>query len=793
MNIPGMRGGAATLFYPIWHLEVENLLVLKNNRGTEENRIRHMDYGVQLSKLFYQRLQRNEDITLFSPDVADGELYKLFFEDSDKFDELYLKLEQDDSIRKKTVRAQTLFLSLATERSQTGRIYIQNVDNTTNQGVFLPELAPVRQSNLCVAPETQILTDLGYVTIADLEGQKVNVWNGLEFSPTTVERTGINQPLIKVTTDSGHEIECTPYHKFYTKNTYHGKPKEVRAKDLVPGDKLIKFEDLPVIEGDKELLHAYDNGMYSGDGTFVPSGAHQRIYLYGDKKGLEDYLTAPYYQRYEQPEHDRVYMHTKGLREKYWVPSARYTIQSRLDWLAGYLDADGSVYRNGSNEQLVAASIEFSFLQEVQLMLQTLGVNSKVTKTKGTAGMRKLPKNDGTGELEEYLCKQQWRLIIPSMQSYKLLTLGLKLHRLDIKKRRPARDATRFVVITEVVDEGRKDDTYCFTEAKRNLGTFNGLLTGQCLEITLPTAPMGTPEEEIALCTLMAFNVGLVNTYEEMQKLAHIGVRALDNLLDYQSYPLKAAERNKLRRTLGAGVINVANYLAQNKAKYTDPEAKQLIHELMEMFQYSLIKASVDLAKEKGACELFHHTKYSKGLLPVDNYKKTVDSLVDPNYLLDWEALREEVLEHGMRNSTLSALMPSETSSQISNSTNGIEPPRALVIPKKSKDGVYRQIVPNVKELGEYYTTSWDVGLNQGYLELVAIMQKFVDQAISANTNYVPEHFESGKVPASVILRDIMKAYSMGVKTLYYHNTKDTGDDDSTVEEDDCESGACKI
>lgn len=459
-----LRGGAGTLFYPIWHLEAENLLVLKNNRGTEDNRIRQMDYGVQISKLFYTRLQKKQNITLFSPDVANGELYKLFFENEQKFTELYEKLEQDPTVRKKEVPAIQLFLSLATERSQTGRIYIHNVDNTYQQGVFKPEVAPVRQSNLCV-------------------------------------------------------------------------------------------------------------------------------------------------------------------------------------------------------------------------------------------------------------------------------------------------------------------------------------------EVLLPTSPMGEPDEEIALCTLAAINVGLVNTYPRMQRVASIIVQALDALLDYQDYPVSAALKNKLRRTLGVGIINYANFLAQNEVKYTDSKAKKLTHELMEIFQYSLLKASNELAKEEGACELFSHTKYAEGLLPIDNYKKSVDKLVDPNYVMDWETLRENIKKYGLRNSTLSALMPSETSSQISNSTNGIEPPRSLVTAKKSKDGIYRQVVPNVENLKDHYTLAWDKGVTDGYLQLVGIMQKFVDQSISANTYYDPKQFQNGKVTTSKILKDLLLAYSYGIKTLYYHNTLDKEDDDSVLENNSggCDSGGCVI
>lgn len=457
-----MRGGAATLFYPMWHLEVENLLVLKNNRGTDDNRLRTLDYGIQISKLFYTRLVSGGNITLFSPDVANGELYKLFFENEEKFTNLYEQLEQDVSIRKKTIPAMDLFLSLATERAQTARIYIQNVDNCTNQGVFIPEVAPVRQSNLC-------------------------------------------------------------------------------------------------------------------------------------------------------------------------------------------------------------------------------------------------------------------------------------------------------------------------------------------MEILLPTEPMGTPNEEISLCTLAAVNLGLVETHEQFLKASRVLVRALDNLLDYQDYAVKAAEKNKQRRTLGVGVINFAYALAKRGLRYADTGAKEYTHQTFETLQYSLLKASNELAVEKGNCELFHHTKYSKGLMPVDNYNKNVDALVAPVYTHDWAQLSEDIMEYGLRNSTLTALMPSETSSQISNATNGIEPPRSPITTKGSKDGVYRQVVPEVETLMYFYDYAWDMKDNRGYIDLVAIMQKFVDMSISANTYYKPSNYTNAKVPAQAILADLIYSYKYGVKTWYYHNTYDGGNADGNLEEEDCESGACKI
>lgn len=463
----GVRGGAATLFYPLWHLEVESLLVLKNNRGVEDNRVRHLDYGVQFNKLMYQRLLKDDYISLFSPSDVPG-LYDAFFADQDEFERLYVKYEADESIRKKRIKAMELFGLFMQERASTGRIYLQNVDHCNTHSPFNPSVAPIRQSNLC-------------------------------------------------------------------------------------------------------------------------------------------------------------------------------------------------------------------------------------------------------------------------------------------------------------------------------------------LEIALPTKPLNDvndPDGEIALCTLSAFNLGALESLDELEGIADLAVRALDSLLTYQNYPISAAENSSLnRRTLGIGVINFAYYLAKNGVKYSDGSANGLTHKTFEAIQYYLMKASMGLAKELGACPKFNETTYAQGILPIDTYKKDLDKICDESLHLDWEGLRADIKQHGMRNSTLSALMPSETSSQVSNATNGIEPPRGFISIKQSKDGILKQVVPDYEALKDNYELLWDIPNNKGYLQLVAIMQKFVDQTISANTNYDPSKFESNKVPMKQLIADLLLAYKLGVKTLYYHNTRDGATDAQAdkAQEDDCAGGACKI
>ena len=447
----GIRGGSATVHFPIWHQEIEDILVLKNNKGTEDNRVRKLDYSIQISKLFYERFIRDESVSLFSPHDVPG-LYDAF--GTDKFDELYGKYEADPSIPRKTIGGQELILDLLKERSETGRIYIMNIDHCNTHSSFKDK---VEMSNLCQ-------------------------------------------------------------------------------------------------------------------------------------------------------------------------------------------------------------------------------------------------------------------------------------------------------------------------------------------EITLPTYPLQHIDDltgEIALCILSAINVGKINKLDDLEDLCDLAVRGLEELIDYQDYPVKAAEiATKARRSLGVGFIGLAHYLAKLEAPYDSQEAWDAVHSLSEAFQFYLLKASNTLAKEKGHCEYFGRTKYSDGILPIDTYKKDVDEISNVPLNYDWEGLRKSILEAGLRHSTLSAQMPSESSSVVSNATNGIEPPRAFLSAKKSKKGVLKQIVPSYSTLKNHYTLLWEMGSNKGYINVVAVMQKFFDQAISGNWSYNLEDYPDREVPTSVIANDFLTTYKYGWKTSYYHNTYDSKHDGSDDEKE---------
>lgn len=482
----------------------------------------------------------------------------------------------------------------------TGRGYFFFPDkvNRKRPEAYVKNNLSVLASNLCVAPETLILTDLGHAPIASLEDEFVNIWNGQQWSEVQIKKTGSNQKLLKVNTDSGYSLECTEYHKWYILDGY-GKPcRQVRTIDLKPGDKLIKF-DLPVVEGCEELERAYDNGFYSGDGCFYKG--KQIIYLYHEKRKLQPLFENVRWNLQESQ--NRLVGYTYGLKEKFFVPINGYSVESRLNWLAGFLDADGCVYRNGTNEQLTASSINLVFLQEIQMMLQTLGVSAKITQFTEEC-VKQLPLNDGSGESGGFLCQKAWRLLITSCDTQKLLELGLNTHRLQVEKRTPQRDAKRHVIVTEVIDEGRVDDTYCFTEHKRGMGMFNGILTGQCSEITLHSN-----KEHSFTCVLSSMNLAKYAEWKDTDAVftATVFLDCVASEFIERSqgiHGLKKARAFTIKgRALGLGVCGFATYLQENMIPFESFEAHNWNNLVFKQIEEQSKAASVWLAEVFGEPE----------------------------------------------------------------------------------------------------------------------------------------------------------------------------------------------
>lgn len=523
----------------------------------------------------------------------------------------------------------------------------------------------VKAAQLCVAPETLILTDKGYKEIASLEGQKVNVWNGKEWSEVDVKKTGKDQKIIKIVTKDGYELECTPYHKFYKSvRNSSGKTKvfEVEAKDLRHGDKLIKF-DLPVIESGLDLDNAYENGFFSGDGCEYKGT--QIIYLYGEKRRLGDRFNRELFGSWNiQENQDREVLICRDnlLKRKFFVPGCEYTLESRLKWFAGLLDSDGTVVMNGKTQGYQVGSVNKAFLQQVQLMLQEMGVQAKVTKNV-SAGYRQLPLNDGSGEKGDFYCQEAFRLLIGNHSLAKLKHLGLETYRLVTTDHEPNRECSHFIKVKEVIDEGRISDTYCFTEPKRHMGMFNGLLTGQCNEITLHSGPDYT-----YTCVLASMNADLYDEWNGtdavfvatvyLDCVAQEFIERAKNIHGLE----KAVEFTRKSRALGLGVCGLTSLYQRKMIAFESVEAYLLN---IELFRY--IRAEAEKATAWSA-EQWGEPEWCKG--------------------------------YGRANSHLLAVAPTKSTALIMGGiSEGINPDTALVYTQRSAGGEVDRVNPHLLRL----------------------------------------------------------------------------------------------
>lgn len=797
-NLQNGRGGAETQSSDAIDPEIEEILMLKNPMTPSARQVRGLDYSFCFTKLFVEKAAKSEDWHLFSLQEC-PDLYDAVSKTDDTFEKLYNKYVESGTYRK-VVNARELLRKALGEAVGVGRIYQTNLYEMNKHTPFKED---IKLSNLCVAPETQILTKNGYEVISELEGENVEVWNGKEWSETTIVKTGENQPLLTVKTSSNQELTCTPYHKWYVQTNYsRGSIVEKRTHELKVGDKLIKF-DLPIVHGDDELEFAYTNGFYSGDGCCFKG--QQMTYLYHEKRKLLDRIEDM--QRiYKDDKQSRIIVTHKGnLKDKYFVPNFNYSIDSKLKWLAGILDSDGTVARNGTNESLQIGSSHIEFLRQIQLMLQTLGVTSKINNM-SDAGYRKMPLNNGTGENGDFYCQEAWRLLISSSGLFKLSQLGLETHRLQWDKRLPQRNAEQFVTVKEIVDNGRYDDTYCVNEPKRHMVMFNGVLTGNCQEISLPTHHYKSVDEmyiykhlkdgnlnsevrdyfealndnvegEVAVCSLAGINVGKfkhkIGTPEWDAEYAEAAWVALDMIytgITESEYPLPHIEYTaKKRMSAGVGIVDLAHLLAKYKVSYDSQDGRDLIHKVAESHYWHLLNASLKLSKEFGNAEWMDKTRWVDGWLPLDTYNKHVDEVVNVDSQYDWEALRKEVVENGGHAfSVLVAHMPAESSSIKSGSTNGVYPVRDLDLNKSNDTNTVKYVVPESDKLGKYYQNAYDISVSD-MAKVYGIIQKWTDQAISADQWFKAQG--SDKIKSSELLTGWFEWAYYGVKTRYYVNT----------------------
>lgn len=582
-----------------------------------------------------------------------------------------------------THRARHVFETMIETRAFTGEPFMLKVDLANRR---MPETQQkmglkIRGSNLCARGDTLILTDKGHVPIESVVGQKVNVWNGDQFSAVDILQTSERAELVKVTTNTGQFLECTPFHKFYVVTNYTGGYVEKRAHELRPGDKLVKFDALPVIEGDEVMGLAYQNGFFSGDGCEVMLGDKflgNRVYLYGEKRLLSDHF-RPYARAWGiQEDQDREYGYLDELLPKFTVPNTNYSIASRISWLEGLCDSDGTIARcEGKviSTTLQIASSEVGFLEEVLLMLQTLGVTSKVATMK-EAGIQMMPKNDGSGELAPYECRKCQRLLISGAGILALKKLGFTPKRLRLEDREPQRSAERFVKIVSVVNEGVVDKTYCFTEPLRGRGTFNGLLTGQCSEIVLPT-----DEQRTFVCCLSSLNLERFEDWKDTNIVQDL-IRFLDNVLESfiinaPTTLAKAKYSAERERALGLGTFGWHSLLQSKNIAFESGgfgSATQLNHQVFGLIKERCDEASKQLAVERGEAP--------------------------------------DMMGTGYRNSRRTAIAPNANSADIAGTSASIEPLYRNVFLKETRAGMVtlknRYLEAKLETLGINTKKTWD-------------------------------------------------------------------------------------
>jgi ribonucleoside-diphosphate reductase alpha chain len=815
-NRQGSRGGACTMYYSGFDPEVESITMTQNPRTAESKRIRTLNFAFTGNAFLADKASRKKKkdrlVFLFTEWSAPDLFAKFYSADLKGFIELYEKYEADESFEKTFVDARRLVVMAKTQSYEVGTLFFFNADEANRHTPFKD---PIRSSNLCVAPETLILTDRGHVPIISRAGQMTNVWNGEEYSPVLVQQTGQGQKLLHVYTNSGFELECTPYHKWYIFDGY-GKPyKEVRTEELRPGDKLCKLETA-VIQGYAELDKAYINGFYTGDGCLTQQG--QRIYLYNEKIALAEHFPGGG-DWFDGGVEMRAYKHYQDLKPKFFVPNPDFTVASRLAWLAGYLDADGCVQRNGDNESIVAASTDRNFLRNVQLMLQTLGVQSKVTLF-NNEGLRSMPANNGTGENKDFWCKTTWRLLITSNGLAQLIRLGFAPNRLVVTGAIPQRDASQFVQVEAVVDEGRYDDTFCFTEPKRHLGVFNGLLTGQCTEIMEPTFPYQNVADlfstedhgrgEVAMCSLGGIVPSNCKNDTEYRSAAYYSLKMIDKCIELSNYPLPhIGVTAKARMNAGVGLVGVAHYLAERGLKYDTTEGRNEIHRLGEKHAYFLIEASLKISKERGVAKWMHKTKWPEGWLPIDTYKRSVDAYVTVGLEQDWETLRAEIIANGgIGHSCLITHMPTESSSKAVGMPNSLLPIRGLNLLKTDGSNAVDWVAKDSDLLGDNYQIAYTIKKRDMFIAY-GLFQKFTDQGISADI--YEDRTVNKNIKTSTLIQDYVDMLRFGLKSQYYTNSNVTNAEapvsfipetpDEQVEfgtpaedfERGCASGACSL
>lgn len=821
----GRRKGSIAVYLEPWHADVLDFLELRLNQGDEEARCRDLFTAMWIPDLFMKRVEEGGNWSLFCPNVAKGlsDVYGL------EFEELYEKYE-NEGLATQTLPASEIWKAIIKSQTETGTPYMLYKD-TINRRSNQKNIGIIKSSNLCVAPETKILTKEGQKVISELKDQEIEVWNGEEFSPVVVKQTGENQKLLTVSTSNGLSLRCTPYHKFHILKNSHEKPpfdcKEIQiieAKDLKNGMCIIKH-DLPLIETNEEMEHPYTHGFFCADGTTQGNYSNEKrceykatnnglclrhqtrnkdyeedgtcqansysivkyVDLYHDKMKLIHYIEHETVNINEEQKRMRLRL-PFNLEDKYFVP-INYSIQTKLRWLEGFLDGDGCIIKHigGKGCSIQVCSTHYEFLINVSLLLQTLGVTSRISLSQEVR-TQKMPGG-------VYTCNKLWRMCIASGGVEILKTLGFNPKRLKLSEYTGNRSATHYVRIVSVEDKGDTDDTYCFNEPLKHRGIFNGILTGNCTEITEVSNTNETAVCNLASVALPKYlNMDTKEyDFDELHKVIKIMTKNLNKVIDKNFYPVDVAKNsNMTHRPIGLGVQGLADVFNLSGYAFDSPEARKLNCEIFETIYHAALEASCELSDVDGPYETFAGSPASLGYLHFDMCAGQAP--LSGRY--DWDAMRERV-KKGIRNSLLVAPMPTASTSQILGNNECFEPYTTNIYlrrtlagefvvvnkhlvrelqkrglwSKKMKDlmvragGSIQNITDIPDDIKQLYKTVWEIS-QKVIIDMARDRGFFVDQSQSMNL------FLESPTMAKISSMH-MYAWKSGLKTgMYYLRSK---------------------
>ena len=751
----GKRKGSFAFYLEPWHADVMDFLELRLNQGDEEMRCRDLFTAMWIPDLFMEKVENDEEWYLMCPQECPGlpDVY------GEAFNELYRMYAAQGRYKKK-VRAREVWDAILKSQVETGTPYMCYKD-AANAKSNQKNIGTIKSSNLCVAPETMILTKNGYQKISDLVGQVVEVWNGEEWSAVTISRTSDKSRLVRVNFSDGTFLECTEYHKFHLQVGYGSKTEIKPTTSLVPGDRLIKWTPPNPVEFEdtEDFSYPYTHGFFCGDGTYNSTYSGFKtipgVSLYGEKKKLVEHLEVRTMSGEEDASGRLNVQLPYDLHNKFKVP-LRGTVKTRLDWFAGLCDADGHTQGcpgNPSQKSISVGSIHMNFLRDIQLMLHTLGVSS-VIGLLHEAGERELP--DGKGGKKMFDTQACWRLVVSALGVETLINAGFNTHRLDLSDFTPVtRDVRQYVRVVSIEDNGRVDATYCFNEPKRHMGIFNGVITGNCTEIMEVSTPDETAVCNLASICLPTFVKDGEFDFDKLAQVTRVVTRNLNRVIDKNYYPTEAARNSNLKhRPIAIGVQGLADVFQMLGLSFDSPEARYLNQRIFEWIYHEALVESCKLAEEEGPYDTFAGSPASQGVLQYDMWGQT-------NTLFDY--LKEDIKKHGLRNSLLVAPMPTASTAQIMGNNEAFEPYTTNIYLRRTLAGefvmVNKHLVKDLQKLNMWnpamktdiirhggsvqpldipdtlkaiYRTAWEIS-QKSILDMAADRGAYIDQSQSLN------------------------------------------------------------